>query len=79
MMHRNHECWYFCFPGKVDRENGTITGDKIAYIYCDKETAFLGRFENKLMRAARESEVKVGLIQSLGVLELATKKLKALQ
>jgi len=28
-------------------ENSSVTGNEIAYIYTDRETAFLGRFENK--------------------------------
>jgi hypothetical protein len=35
--------------GKAD-ENGFLTGDRIAYIYPDGETAFFGRFENKFMK-----------------------------
>ncbi len=42
--------------------NGSISGDNIAYIYPDMETVFLGTFQNKLMRAARESEVKVWIV-----------------
>ena len=34
--------------GKVDK-NGLITGDKIAYIYPDGETAYFGHFENKVI------------------------------
>jgi len=47
--------------GKVHPDNGTLTGDSIAYIYPDMDTAFIGIFENKFMRAARETEVKVGV------------------
>jgi hypothetical protein len=39
--------------------NGSITGDNIAYIYPDMDTVFIGTFQNKIMKAARESEVKV--------------------
>ena len=35
--------------GKAD-ENGFLTGDRIAYIYPDGETAYFGRFENKFMK-----------------------------
>jgi hypothetical protein len=45
--------------GKLDPTNNTVTGYHIAYIYPDKETAFLGRFENKFMRKAQESSVQV--------------------
>ena len=37
--------------GQTDK-NELITGDKIAYIYPDGETAFFGRFENKFMKGA---------------------------
>ena len=43
--------------GKVD-ENGQITGDEIAYIYPDGETAFKGRFENRIMKKAYNVDVK---------------------
>ena len=35
--------------GKAD-EKGFLTGDRIAYIYPDGETAFFGCFENKFMK-----------------------------
>ena len=43
--------------GKASPVDGSITGDSIAYIYPDMETALIGRFENKFMRAARETKV----------------------
>ena len=61
VSNHTHLCrhkYLFC-SGKVHPDNGTLTGDAIAYIYPDMETAFIGRFENKFMRAARETEVKV--------------------
>jgi len=42
--------------GKAD-ENGFLTGDRIAYIYPDGETAFFGRFENKFMKGAFNVDV----------------------
>jgi hypothetical protein len=42
----------------VVNEEGLATGDKIAYIYPDGETAFLGKFENKFMRKAYNVDVK---------------------
>jgi len=50
---------FLLYQGKVDPLNGSITGDHIAYIYPDMETAYIGTFNNKFMRAARETEVKV--------------------
>ena len=34
-----------------------LTGDDIAYIYPDGETAFKGRFENKIMKKAWNVDV----------------------
>lgn len=42
--------------GEVD-SNGLITGDDIAFIYMDGETAFKGRFEDKYMRKAYNVDV----------------------
>ena len=36
----------------VANENGLATGNEIAYIYPDGETAFKGQFENKHMKKA---------------------------
>ena len=44
--------------GLINEKDGSITGDSISYIYPDMETALLGRFEEKLMKDAQESEVK---------------------
>ena len=38
--------------------NGQATGDRIAFIYPDMETAFFGTFENFVMKDAKEAEVK---------------------
>ena len=37
--------------------DGTMTGDKMAFIYPDMNTAFLGRFDNYIMKSAKEVEV----------------------
>ena len=42
--------------GNVDA-NGLITGDDIAFIYMDGETAFKGRFEDKYMKKAYNVDV----------------------
>ena len=39
-------------------QNGQATGDRIAFIYPDMETAFFGTFENFVMKNAKEAEVK---------------------
>ena len=39
--------------GKVNSE-GLISGDNIAYIYPDGETALLGKFEDRVMIEARQ-------------------------
>ena len=43
--------------GNINEKDGLITGDNIAYIYPDMETVLLGRFEDKLMKDAKESKV----------------------
>ncbi len=42
--------------GKVN-DDGELSGDGIVFIYPDGETALLGRFENGVMRSAKEAEV----------------------
>ena len=43
--------------GAFDK-HGQATGDRIAFIYPDMETAFFGTFENFVMKNAKEAEVK---------------------
>ena len=43
--------------GVVDSD-GHASGNRIAYIYPDGETAFFGRFENGFMRKAKAVDVK---------------------
>jgi len=43
--------------GTFDQSSGKATGDKLAYIYPDMETAFYGTFENLVMKNAKEAEV----------------------
>ena len=45
-----------------------ITGDKISYIYPDGETAFLGRFEDKVMKKAKAVDVKSYSCDEFGLL-----------
>ena len=52
---------YSILPGKLDPTNHTVSGDSIAYIYPDRETSFLGKFENKFMRSAQEASVQVNV------------------
>ena len=65
-------CWRVirgggCIVGKVDC-HGHLTGDNIAYIYPDYQTALLGTFENGVLIEARQSEV-VGVTEDVtGVL-----------
>ena len=42
--------------GEVDVD-GELTGDRIAYVYPDFRTAFVGRFERGIMIEAKEAEV----------------------
>ena len=39
-------------------KNGEASGDQIAFVYPDMETAFFGSFENFVMKKAKEAEVK---------------------
>ena len=42
--------------GQFDN-NGEATGDNLAFIYPDMDTAFEGRFENFVMKKAHEAQV----------------------
>ena len=44
--------------GTVSPTDGTITGDRISYVYPDMETELLGRFEDGIMRDAQESNIE---------------------
>ena len=37
--------------------DGQATGDHLAYVYPDLETAFYGKFENFVMKSASEAEI----------------------
>ena len=43
--------------GSIHSLDGSISGSNISYIYPDMETAFLGRFENRVMKKAKYSRV----------------------
>jgi hypothetical protein len=43
--------------GKFNND-GRATGDHLASIYPDMETALLGKFEDFVMKSARETEVR---------------------
>jgi hypothetical protein len=43
--------------GTFDKSSGQATGDNLAYIYPDMETAFYGTFDNFVMKNAKEAEV----------------------
>ena len=43
--------------GRVDRE-GDLTGHRIAYLYPDFKTAFVGSFVDGVFEAAQEAELK---------------------
>ena len=42
--------------GQLNKK-GKLTGDNIAYIYPDYLTALIGKFENKIMKSAREVKI----------------------
>ena len=43
--------------GIVRAADSTISGDSISYVYPDMETAFLGKFEDRVMKDAQEATV----------------------
>lgn len=43
--------------GKFEENTGKVTGDKLAFIYPDMETALVGKFTNFEMISAEEAEV----------------------
>lgn len=48
---------------------GDFTGDDLAYIYPDGETAIVGKFENGILKAGREANV-VAVYCSGGILQV---------
>ena len=43
--------------GIINSLDGSISGNNISYIYPDMETAFVGRFENRVMKKAKYKRV----------------------
>ena len=43
--------------GTFDKSSGQATGDDLAFIYPDMETAFYGTFDNFVMKKAKEAQV----------------------
>ena len=43
--------------GEINENDGTISGNKIAYIYPDMETVLLGKFKDRKMIDAQESRI----------------------
>lgn len=68
-------CWKYCegggfLVGTVDPLTGEFSGDQIAFLYPDYQTALLGRFENGVMKAAKPSTlIDVSLDQSTQILK----------
>ena len=56
--------------GQFESSSGQATGDDLSYIYPDMETAFHGRFENFVMKKAKEAEVKSILCSKDGLMEV---------
>lgn len=55
-------CWQGCFGGGficgfVDKEDGSFSGDDIAYIYPDFKTAIKGKFHNEKLVSGQMCEV----------------------
>jgi hypothetical protein len=47
-----------CFMHGKFNNDGRANGEHLASIYPDMETALLGKFEDFVMKSARETEVK---------------------
>ena len=53
--------------GVLSPIDGTISGDRISYVYPDMETALLGRFEDRIMKDAQESSIEVANSDENGI------------
>ena len=58
--------------GTVSPTDGTITGDRISYVYPDMETELLGRFEDGIMRDAQESNIEAINVDKNGLWKVQT-------
>jgi len=48
---------YAHLHGFISNLNGTISGNNFSYIYPDMESAFVGKFENRVMKEAKHAKV----------------------
>ena len=53
--------------GTMSPSDGTISGDRISYVYPDMETALLGRFEDRIMRDAQETNIEAITVDENGI------------
>ena len=57
--------------GIISPIDGTISGDKISYVYPDMETALLGRFEDRIMMDVQESNIEALSYDENGIWKVA--------
>ena len=57
--------------GMISPTDGTISGDRISYVYPDMETALLGRFEDRIMRDAQETNIEAITVDEYGIWKAA--------
>ena len=57
--------------GMISPTDGTISGDRISYVYPDMETALLGRFEDRIMRDAQETTIEAITVDEIGIWKAA--------
>ena len=60
--------------GTMSPTDGTISGDRISYVYPDMETALLGRFEDRIMRDAQETNIEAITVDEIGIWKAAIYK-----
>ena len=58
--------------GSIDSLDGTITGDRVSYVYPDMQTVLLGRFEDRIMRDAQESNIEAISMDQNGLWKVTT-------
>ncbi|XP_059087629.1 uncharacterized protein LOC131884018 [Tigriopus californicus] len=51
-------------------ENGSLTGDNLSFIYPDMSIAYVGQFENMVMKAAKVAEVVAERCDEFGIKEV---------
>ena len=57
--------------GTISPTDGIISGDRISYVYPDMETALLGRFEDRIMKNAQETNIEAITVDENGIWKAA--------